>query len=166
MPSAFAMATLWVWCAASLLNLTSWSLTFSYDLSSALCARSSLFVTSLFAFCSALAMSFDTSSGDFDLLQPASARAATTKIGIRYSRMHFPLVVRTRSGRALDVPSERLITLKSPPRAVCAPHRHRFCHQLPGRFLPAAAAVSELSANCSTQCNDTADEVFFQGVFE
>src|ERR1700723_1998101 len=82
---------------ASLLNLISWPLTFSYDLSSELCARSSLFVTSLFAFCSALATSFDTSSGDFDLLQPASARAATTKIGIRYSRMQFPLVVGTRS---------------------------------------------------------------------
>src|SRR5580692_11020040 len=87
------MATLYAWCAASLLNLISWSLTLSYDLSSALCARSSLFVTSLSAFCSALATSFDTSSGDFDLLQPASARAAATKIGIRYSRMQLPLVV-------------------------------------------------------------------------
>src|SRR5580704_4242536 len=87
------MATLYAWCAASLLNLISWSLTFSYDLSSALCARSSLFVTSLFAFCSALATSFETSSGDFDLLQPASTKEATTKIGIRYSRMQFPLAI-------------------------------------------------------------------------
>src|SRR5580692_12502779 len=95
------MATLYAWCAASLLNLISWSLTFSYDLSSALCARSSLFVTSLFAFCSALATSFETSSGDFDLLQPASTKEATMKIGIRYSRMQFPLVIGTRSARAL-----------------------------------------------------------------
>src|SRR5580704_10012853 len=93
------MATLYAWCAASLLNLISWSLTFSYDLSSALCARSSLFVTSLFAFCSALATSFETSSGDFDLLQPASTKEATTKIGIRYSRMQFPLLIGTRSAR-------------------------------------------------------------------
>jgi hypothetical protein len=35
------------------------------------------------------------------LLQPASTKEATTKIGIRYSRMQFPLVIGKRSGRTL-----------------------------------------------------------------
>src|SRR5258708_19726128 len=103
------MVTLLVWCAASLLNLISWTLTFSYDLSSARCARSSLFVTSLLAFCSALATSFDTSSVDFDLLQPASARAATTKIGIRYSRIQFPLFLGTQFPPPFALPLHPLL---------------------------------------------------------